>query len=87
MFKNWSDEAWEDYLYWQGEDRKTLRKINDLLKDIERNGESAGIGHPEPLRGNMSGLWSRRIDEKNRLVYKVTDNTIDIIICREHYGR
>jgi toxin YoeB len=87
MFKNWSDEAWDDYLYWQSQDRKTLKKINDLLKDIDRNEESAGIGHPEPLKGNLSGFWSRHIDEKNRLVYKVTDNTIDILICREHDGQ
>jgi len=86
MNKNWSDEAWSDYLYWQSQDRKTLKKINDLLKDIERNGEHTGIGHPEPLRGNLSDLWSRRIDEKNRLVYKVVDDTI-VLICREHYGQ
>jgi toxin YoeB len=85
MNKNWSDEAWNDYLYWQSQDRKTLKKINDLLKDIERNGESVGIGHPEPLKENLSGLWSRRIDEKNRLVYRIIDNTIVILICREHY--
>jgi toxin YoeB len=55
MNKNWSDEAWDDYLYWQSKDKKTLKKINDLLKDIERNGENVGIGHPEPLKGNLSG--------------------------------
>jgi toxin YoeB len=87
MFKNWSDEAWDNYLYWQSQDRKTLKKINDLIKDIDRNGESAGIGHPEALKANLSGFWSRRIDEKNRLVYKVTDDAIDILICREHYGQ
>jgi len=87
MNKNWSDEAWDDYLYWQTRDRKTLKKINDLLKDIDRNGESFGIGHPEPLKGNLSGFWSRHIDEKNRLVYRVTGNTLDIFICKEHYDQ
>jgi toxin YoeB len=87
MNKNWSDEAWGDYLYWQTQDRKTLKKINDLLRDIERNGASAGIGRPEPLKENLSGLWSRRIDEKNRLVYRVEDNTIFILICKEHYSQ
>jgi toxin YoeB len=87
MNKNWSDEAWDDYLYWQSQDKKTLKKINDLLKDIERNGENAGIGHPEPLKENLSGLWSRRIDEKNRLVYRVESGVIFILICREHYDQ
>jgi toxin YoeB len=85
MNKNWSDEAWDDYLYWQSQDKKTLRKINGLLKDIERNGEGVGIGCPEPLKGTLSGFWSRRIDEKNRLVYKVIENTLVVLICREHY--
>lgn len=63
MDKIWSDQAWEDYLYWQMQDKKTLKKINSLIKDIERNGESTGIGHPEPLKGNLTGEWSRTIDE------------------------
>jgi toxin YoeB len=86
MNKNWSEEAWGDYLYWQTHNRKILEKINDLLKDIERNGENIGIGKPEPLKGNMSGLWSRRIDEQHRLVYRVTDGILEIITCREHYN-
>jgi toxin YoeB len=86
MNKNWSDEAWDHYLYWQGQDKKTLKRINDLLKDIERSGERSGIGRPESLKGNMSGLWSRRIDEKHRLVYRVTNGILEIISCREHYG-
>ena len=64
----WEERAWADYLYWQGQDRKTLKRINDLLKDVQRNAFD-GIGKPEPLRENLSGCWSRRIDEGNRLVY------------------
>ena len=85
MNKNWSNEGWEDYLYWQSQDRKILKKINDLLKDIERNGERNGIGKPEPLKGTMSGLWSRRIDEKHRLVYFISGGVLYIITCKEHY--
>ena len=85
MYKTWSKEGWNDYLYWQSQDRKTLKKINDLLKDIERNGPDKGIGKPEPLKGNLSEFWSRRIDEKNRLVYRVINNVLEIVICREHY--
>ena len=85
MHKTWSEEGWNDYLYWQSQDRKTLKKINDLIKDIERNGSDKGIGKPEPLKGNLSEFWSRRIDEKNRLVYRVINNVLEIVICREHY--
>ncbi len=85
MIKIWDDEAWEDYVYWQLQDKKTLKKINSLLKDIDRNGYE-GIGKPEPLNGNWSGYWSRRIDEKNRLIYKIVDDTIRIAQCRTHYG-
>ncbi len=85
MNKVFSDEAWEQYVYWQGEDRKTLKRINKLIKDIERNGNE-GIGKPEPLAMEYSGYWSRRIDEKNRLVYRVVDdNEIQIVACRFHY--
>lgn len=84
MHKNWFDEAWEDYLYWQTQDKKTLKRINAILKDIERS-PFEGIGKPEPLRGNFSGLWSRRIDEKNRLVYFISDNSIQIFSCKGHY--
>ena len=72
MSKYWSDKAWDDYLYWQTQDKKTLLKINKLVKDIERNGLSEGIGKPEPLRYRKG--WSRRIDEKNRLVYDMDEN-------------
>ena len=70
MFKSFSDIAWEDYCYWINQDKKTLKRINLLLKDIERNGND-GIGKPEPLLGNLNGYWSRRIDDSNRLVYKI----------------
>jgi len=84
MKKIWDDEAWEDYLYWQTQNRKTLKRINLLIQDIDRNGYS-GIGKPEPLKGNMQGYWSRRIDEVNRLVYRITGDKIEIIQCRTHY--
>lgn len=85
MIKAWDDFAWEDYLYWQARDKKTLKRINLLLQDIDRNGYS-GIGKPEPLKGNLQGYWSRRIDESNRLVYRISDNRIEILQCRTHYG-
>ena len=85
MIKVWDDDAWEDYLYWQTQDKKTLKKINALIKDIDRNGYD-GIGKPEPLTGDLTGYWSRRIDEKNRLVYKIADGTIRIAQCRTHYS-
>ena len=77
-------EAFEDYKYWQQEDKKTLKKINLLLEDISRNG-NAGIGKPEALLGNYAGFWSRRIDSKNRLIYRLESNTVIIIACRKHY--
>lgn len=85
MKKIWSDESWEDYEYWQTQDKKTLKKINSLLKDIERNGELSGIGKPEALKGELSGYYSRRIDEFNRLVYKIEGGILEIISCRGHY--
>jgi toxin YoeB len=84
MIKSWDDEAWDDYLYWQTQDKKTLKRINDLLKDIDRNGY-AGIGKPEPLTGNLRGYWSRRIDGSNRIVYRIKDNKVEIIQCGTHY--
>lgn len=83
--KIWSDEAWEDYLYWQSQDKKTLKRINQLIKDIERNGCMDGIGKPEPLSGDLQGEFSRRIDDKNRLVYHMVENRIYIAQCRGHY--
>ena len=85
MFNSFSDIAWEDYCYWINQDKKTLKRINLLLKDIERNGND-GIGKPEPLLGNLNGYWSRRIDDSNRLVYKIENDTIKIVQCRSHYG-
>lgn len=80
----WTDEAWEGYLYWQSQDRKTLKRINKLIKDMRRQ-PFEGIGKPEPLRENLSGFWSRRIDDTNRLVYAVDDFFLTIISCRYHY--
>jgi addiction module toxin, txe/yoeB family len=80
----WEERAWVDYLYWQMQDRKTLKRINDLLKDVQRN-PYEGIGKPEPLRKNLSGCWSRRIDETNRLVYRIQDDSLYILACRGHY--
>lgn len=84
MKKIWFDEAWEDYTYWQSQDKKTLKRINMLIKDIERDNFD-GIGKPEPLKGNLSGFWSRRIDETNRLVYRIRDDILEILSCKGHY--
>jgi len=84
MKKVFSDESWADYVYWQTQDKKTLKRINALLQDIERNGHK-GIGNPELLKGT-AGYWSRRINEKDRLVYKIGDGEIMIAQCRTHYG-
>lgn len=84
MNKDWTDNAWEEYLYWQQNDKKTLKRINKILEDIDRNG-NIGIGKPEKLIGNLSGYWSRRIDSKNRIVYKINDSVITIIQCGSHY--
>lgn len=85
MHKAWYDEAWEDYLFWQSQDKKTLKRINTLVKDIERENFD-GIGKPEPLKGEFSGFWSRRIDDTNRLVYRIKDGTLEILSCRGHYN-
>ena len=79
-----SSDAWQDYVYWQTQDKKTLRRINDLLRDIEWGGYE-GIGKPEPLKENLTGFWSRRIDERHRLVYRITGNVCEIVQCRGHY--
>jgi toxin YoeB len=79
-----TEDAWADYLYWQSQDKKTLKRINQLLQDIERNGHS-GIGKPEPLRGDLSGFWSRRIDDEHRIVYRISEDRIEIIQCKGHY--
>lgn len=84
MRKVWFDEAWEDYTYWQTQDKKTLKRINALIRDIER-GNFDGIGKPEALRGDLSGFWSRRIDETNRLVYRIQEGVLEILSCKGHY--
>lgn len=80
----WEDRAWDDYLYRQGQDKKTLKRINALINDIKRN-PFEGIGKPEPLKGNLRGYWSRRIDDVNRIVYFEKEGVVYIIACRGHY--
>lgn len=82
MNKLWTDDAWSDYVYWSAEDKKTLKRINQLLKDIDRNGHK---GKPEPLKHEFQGFWSRRIDDTNRLIYKIEQGQIIILHCRGHY--
>jgi len=84
MNKSFSDNAWEEYIYWQTQDKKTLKRINAMLKDIDRN-PYKGIGKPEPLKENWSGFWSRRIDDVNRIVYKVENGQLIIVQCGSHY--
>lgn len=84
MIKSWSDDAWDDYLYWQTQDKRTLKKINNLIKDIERDPLN-GIGKPEMLREDLSGKISRRINERDRLVYKVEDDILFIYSAKDHY--
>ena len=78
--------AWQEYLDWQLEDKKMLKRINQLIEDIKRHGQSEGIGKPEPLKYGLSGFWSRRINDAHRLVYKVQDDNLLIIACKSHYG-
>jgi len=82
----WDVNAWEDYLWWQVQDRKVLKRINVLIQDVMRN-ENEGIGKPEPLKHDFAGYWSRRITDEHRLIYKVVDEEIRIAACRYHYGR
>ena len=81
----WDFDAWEDYLYWQAESKKNVKRINQLIKDMMRH-PFEGIGKPEPLKSNLAGLWSRRIDEEHRIVYLVDDDNIVIFSCRGHYN-
>ena len=81
----WEDRAWDEYLYWQTKDNKTVKRIKALIKDIQRS-TFEGIGKPEPLKGNLSGWWSRRIDEVNRIVYFEKDDVIYIVSCKGHYS-
>lgn len=82
---SFSEKGWGDYCYWQSQDKKTLKRVNILLQDIGRN-RFNGLGKPEPLKGKLAGFWSRRIDDANRLVYKISDDEIEIIECKGHYG-
>ena len=84
MILSWAEKAWEDYLFWQKTDKKVLKRINLLLKDIKRQ-PFEGLGDPEPLKHNWSGYWSRRIDRERRLVYTVSDESIIVVQCRYHY--
>jgi len=81
---SFTPDGWDDYLYWQGQDKKTLKRINHLVRDIMRE-PFTGIGKPEPLRENLTGYWSRRIDDAHRLVYAVEEHTIVVVACRYHY--
>ena len=85
MLKEWHDQAWDDYMYWQGQDKKTLRKINSLIRDIERTGNDS-TGQTEFLKGNLSGWASAKIDQQNRFIYKVEGEVLKILSCRGHYS-
>jgi toxin YoeB len=82
----WTKEAWKDYIYWQSQDKKTLRRINKIITETQRS-PFEGIGKPEPLKENLNGFWSRRIDLSNRLVYVVDNKSLTIISCRYHYEK
>ena len=84
MTKAWTDTAWAEYLIWQQQDKKTLKRIHQLLQDIDRNGYT-GIGKPEPLKAEFSGWWSRRIDAAKRLIYRIHEGRIEIVQCGSHY--
>lgn len=86
MRKLWDDGAWAEYTEWQTQDKKTLKKINSLLKDIDRNGYQC-TGHPEPLKGDLDGYWSVRIDDKNRIVFRIENDCLEIIQCGTHYHK
>ncbi|HWM03527.1 MAG TPA: Txe/YoeB family addiction module toxin [Actinophytocola sp.] len=86
MLLVWDQNAWDDYLWWQTQDRKVLKRINLLIQDVVRNGNQ-GIGKPEPLKHDFAGYWSRRITDEHRLVYRVTEIEVRIAACRYHYGR
>lgn len=87
MNKRWDDKAWDEYIFWQDTDKKVKNKINALIKDIERNGVANGIGKPEALKNQYTGFWSRRIDEKNRLIYQIDEfGLLYIVSCKGHYN-
>jgi len=85
MNKLFSDNAWNDYLYWQKTDKSKLKRINKLIHSIEREGYSSGIGKPEPLKHDLSSYWNRRINEEHRIIYKTDKNTVYIASCKDHY--
>ncbi|MDX1357959.1 MAG: Txe/YoeB family addiction module toxin [Clostridia bacterium] len=85
MDKVFSDTAWADYIYWLQNDKSKLKRINRLLKSIDRDGNYNGIGKPEPLKYSLGGYWSRRISDEHRLIYRIKDNRIYIVSCRDHY--
>lgn len=86
MIPTWDELAWEDYLWRQAQDRRIMKRINDLIKDIDRN-DNEGIGKPEPLKHGFQGYWSRRINDEHRLIYKIEEDEIRIAACRYHYGK
>jgi toxin YoeB len=86
MKLTWDQNAWDDYVWWQAQDRKVFRRIDQLIKEVEHNGNE-GIGKPEALKHGFQGYWSRRITDEHRLVYKIADHEIRIAACRYHYGR
>lgn len=87
MKVTFSSRGWDDYLWWQDTDRKTLKRINELIKSIQRDGNGNGLGKPEPLRGDLQGFWSRRITQEHRLIYAVEGDELLIAQCRYHYGK
>jgi toxin YoeB len=85
MILIWDEDAWDDYLWWQRQDRRVLKRINVVIQDIGRNANE-GIGKPEPLKPGFQGYWSRRITDEHRLIYKISDGEVRIAACRHHYG-
>ena len=85
MIKIFTDNAWIDYLYWQKTDKQMVKRINKLIKSIERDGFSHGIGKPEPLKHDLSSYWSRRINDEHRIIYKIDDEKLVITSCKDHY--
>lgn len=85
MKKIWCDDAWDDYLWWQENDKIAFKQINKLINDIDRN-KNIGLGHPEPLKGELSGFYTRQINKKDRIIYKIINNTIEILSCKGHYN-
>lgn len=85
MIKLFTDDAWDDYLYWQTTDKTKVKRINKLIKSIERDDYSKGLGKPEPLKYDLSSYWSRRINDGHRLIYKIDDNKLILTSCKDHY--